>query len=74
MNEETPLSLLFNTLLNAGTPKLIQTAILNATLNLLNSEMEDEIENSSDLRLVIKLLQIPQQPLKQIQVTGKLII
>lgn len=49
--------------MNSGTPKLIQTRILRATLNLLNSENLDE-------NLQTRILKLSQKPLKNIEQKG----
>lgn len=61
LNGETLISLLYNTLLNSGTPKLIQKEILRATLNLLNFESEDKN---------LQIFEIPQKSLKYVKERG----
>lgn len=58
LKEESPISLLCNTLLNAGTPKTVQSDTINAILSLLKAEKEDDEGVSTELTFP-SLLQKP---------------
>lgn len=58
LNNESPISLLSNTLLNSGSPKSLQSNVINSILNLLRSQDADIEENK-----IIELFDLPQRQL-----------